>query len=54
MLLLKPDRQYLTSLAYKYYDNWVNDYIKKLFAVSMLHDEDFSDYNGPKTETEDP
>ena len=48
MMLIKPDRKYHRSLVYKYYDNFINDYIKKMFAVSLLHDEDFSDYNGPK------
>jgi hypothetical protein len=47
MMLIKPDRKYLTSLTYKYYDNFINDYIKKMFAISLLHDEDFQDYNGP-------
>jgi hypothetical protein len=48
MMLLKPDRKYTRSFVYKYYDNFINDYIKKMFAVSLLHDEDFPDYNGPK------
>ena len=44
ILILKPDRQYLQSMVYKYYDYVVEDYMKKLFAVSLLNDDEFPDF----------
>jgi hypothetical protein len=43
-LLLKPDRKYKQRkflISHKYF---VHDVFKNLFAVSMLEDEDFEDY----------
>jgi len=45
--------------VFRYYDNFLNDYLKKLFAVSLLKDNDFPDFpeqstvdNSPKSDME--
>ena len=43
-MLLKPDRKYKQKkflISHKYF---VHDVLKNLFAVSLLEDSDFSDY----------
>ena len=45
MLLLKPDRKYKQSkflVSHKYF---VHDTLKNLFAISLLEDADFADFN---------
>ena len=44
MMLTKPDRNYYKNKGWMYYDYFVFDFLNKVFAVSLLDDEDFPDY----------
>lgn len=47
MLLLKPNRKALDYFTWLYYDYFVEDYLNKLFAVSLLNDDNFYDLVKP-------
>ena len=46
-MLLKPNRKSLDYKAWRYFDYYVYDFLNKIFAVSMLNDNDFSDLIKP-------
>lgn len=43
MMLIKPNRKALRYDNWLYYDYFIFDYLNKMFAASMLKDEDFPD-----------
>lgn len=43
MLLVKPNRKALEYDTWLYYDYYVFDFLNKMFAVSLLNDDDFHD-----------
>lgn len=43
MLLVKPNRKALDYSTWLYYDYYVFDFLNKMFAVSLLNDDDFHD-----------
>lgn len=45
MMLLKPDRKYKYSKFYLTHIYYVHEFLKNMFAISMLEESDFSDYN---------
>ena len=47
MLLLKPNHKALEYTAWLYYDYFVTDFFNKLFAVSLLNDDNFHDLVKP-------
>ncbi len=44
MFLLKPDRKYKESKFWMTHMYFVHDFLKNIFAVSLLDDSDFPDY----------
>ena len=49
MMLIKPNRKALRYDNWLYYDYFIFDYLNKMFAASMLKDEDFPDCLKPPT-----
>jgi len=43
MMLIKPNRKAMQYTNWLYYDYYIFDYLSKMFAVSLLKDEDFPD-----------
>jgi hypothetical protein len=43
MMLLKPNRKALNFDTWVYYDYYVFDFLNKIFAVSLLNDDEFND-----------
>lgn len=43
MMLTKPDRKAINYNAWIYYDYFVFDFLNRMFAVSLLNDDDFQD-----------
>lgn len=43
MMLLKPNRKALNFENWVYYDYYVYDFLNKIFAVSLLNDDEFND-----------
>lgn len=41
MMLLKPNRKALDYNTWLYYDYYVYEFLNKMFAVSLLNDEEF-------------
>jgi hypothetical protein len=50
MILLKPNRRALDYDSWLYYDYFVNDFLQKVFAVSLLNDKQFGDLVQPLIE----
>lgn len=44
MMFLKPNRKAINYDTWLFYDYYVHDYLNKVFAVSLLNDEDLPDY----------
>ena len=44
MMLLKPDRKYKETKFWMTHMYFIHDFLKNLFAISMLDDSDFPDY----------
>jgi hypothetical protein len=51
MMLTKPNRKALKYEAWLYYDYYVYDFLNKMFAVSLLNDDDFHDLVKPLNKT---
>jgi len=47
MMLIKPNRKALQYTNWLYYDYYIFDYLSKMFAASLLKDEDFPDLLKP-------
>lgn len=43
MMLLMPNRKYHSEKIVEFYDFYVHDYLDKMFALSLLNDEDYND-----------
>ena len=43
MMLLMPNRKYFKTESKTFYDFHVFDYLDKMFALSLLKDEDYDD-----------
>jgi hypothetical protein len=41
MMLLKPNRKALDYNTWLYYDYYVYEFLNKMFAVSLLNDDEF-------------
>ena len=44
MILLKPDRKYKDTKFWMTHMYYVHEFMKNVFAISLLEDADFSDY----------
>lgn len=50
MMLLQPNRNYFRDPSNVYYEYHKYDYLDKIFAISMLDDEDYDDLVLPTEE----